>query len=166
MDAAQHARVGEGGPIRHVAFGTTAAVVTSVGLIAGFGAASAPKRALASSLLIIAIADNLSDSLSLHLEQEAERLEPRAAFRATVMNFATRLAVALSFVAAVWFLPEVAMLAVSLAWGGLLLGALSYGVARQKGVSPVREVLRHLVVALMVVLVSQLVGWWLAPGGA
>lgn len=164
MDAAQHARVGPGGRIRHVAFGATAAVVTSVGLIAGFGAAAVSRRALVSSLLIIALADNLSDSLSLHLEQEAENLEPRSAFLATVLNFAVRLAVALSFVALVWLAPPPSALVISLVWGAGLLGGLSYGVARQKRVSPGREVLKHLVVALVVVLVSGLVGRWLAPG--
>jgi hypothetical protein len=42
-------------------------------------------------LLIVGLADNVTDSLSIHIYQESERLEQHAAFRATISNFATRL---------------------------------------------------------------------------
>lgn len=61
-------------------YGGTAAIVTSVGLVVGFGAASLSRSAVVSGLLIIAIADNISDSLSIHVYQESENLESRAPF--------------------------------------------------------------------------------------
>lgn len=79
-------------------FGSTAAIVTSVGLIVGFGAATVSRPAIVSALLIVAFADNISDSLSIHIYQESENLEERAAFLATVTNFLARLMIALSFV--------------------------------------------------------------------
>jgi hypothetical protein len=42
-------------------FGSTAAIVTSVGLIVGFGAATISRVAIVSALLIVAFADNISD---------------------------------------------------------------------------------------------------------
>ena len=39
-----------------------------------------------------------SDSLSIHMYQEAERLEGKGALRTTLANFVSRLLVALSFV--------------------------------------------------------------------
>jgi hypothetical protein len=46
-----------------VSFGGTAAIVTSMALMAGFDAANAGRATLVSALLIAAIADNLTDSL-------------------------------------------------------------------------------------------------------
>ncbi|OGA48047.1 MAG: hypothetical protein A3F74_14315 [Betaproteobacteria bacterium RIFCSPLOWO2_12_FULL_62_58] len=61
--------------IRNFSFGAAAAIVTSMGLIIGLDAAAATKAAILSGLLIVAIADNLTDSLSVHMYQEAERLD-------------------------------------------------------------------------------------------
>jgi vacuolar iron transporter family protein len=104
--------------------------VTSVGLIVGFGAASVSKAAVLSGLLIIALADNLSDSLSIHIYQESENLEARTAFRATVTNFVARLLVALSFVGIVLALPGRTATAVATGWGLLLLGVLAVVLSR------------------------------------
>jgi hypothetical protein len=86
----------------NVSFGGTAAIVTSVALIFGLDAATATKSTIVSGLLIVALADNLTDALSMHVYQEAERrLHSRDAFTATWSNFATRLLLALTFVALV-----------------------------------------------------------------
>lgn len=147
---------------RHYSFGGTAAIVTSVGLIVGFGAAAVSRATIVNGLLIIALADNISDSLSIHIYQESENLEARAAFRATLTNFIARLLVSMSFVAIVLLLPPWIVTVASLAWGVLLLGALTLGVARLRNVSPWREVLKHIVVALAVVAVSRVLGGWIA----
>ncbi len=147
---------------RHYSFGGTAAIVTSVGLIVGFGAAAVSRATIVSGLVIIALADNISDSLSIHIYQESENLEARAAFRATLTNFIVRLVVSMSFVAIVLLLPPSTIVVASLAWGVLLLGALTHGVARLRNVSPGREMLKHIVVALAVVAASRMIGGWIA----
>src|SRR5690348_9759853 len=63
-----------------ISFGGTAAIVTSMALITGLAAANASKGSVVSALLIAAIADNLTDSLSVHVYQESEGLEQRDAF--------------------------------------------------------------------------------------
>lgn len=138
-------------------YGSTAAVVTSMGIIVGFDAAMMPRTALVTSLLVIALADNLSDSLSIHVYQESERLETRAAFRATVTNFVARLIVAMSFVAIVVLLPPRWTVTASVGWGVVLLSALSFSVARARGAPPAMEIAKHLAVAMLVILLSRLV---------
>ena len=92
--------------VGNVSFGGTAAIVTSVALIFGLDAATATKGTIVSGLLIVALADNLTDALSMHVYQESERrLEPREAFIATSSNFVTRLLLALTFVLLVVMLP-------------------------------------------------------------
>src|ERR1700732_1690668 len=68
--------------LRSVSFGSPAAIVTCMGLIIGLDAATATKAAVLGSLLIIGVADNLTDSLSVHIYQEAERLGERRGFGA------------------------------------------------------------------------------------
>jgi VIT1/CCC1 family predicted Fe2+/Mn2+ transporter len=147
---------------RHYSYGSTAATATSVGLVVGFDAASVSRAAIVSGLLIIALADNISDSLSIHMYQESENLETRAAFRTTVANFAARLAVASSFIAIVLVVPMSIVPAASVIWAALLLGSLTHIIARIRHVSPLREMLKHVVVAFAVVAVSRILGGWIA----
>ncbi len=154
-------RSGPPRPSRY-SYGSTAAIVTSVGLIVGFGAASVSKAAALSGLLIVAVADNLTDSLSIHIYQESEDLEPRAAFRATITNYLARLLVALSFLGIVVACPLRSAPAIATARGLFLLGTLTFILSRARRVSPWREIGKHVVVAIVVVAVSRMLGGWIA----
>lgn len=145
----------------YFSFGGTAAVVTSMALIIGLAAASASKAAIVSGLLIVAIADNLSDSLSIHLYQESESLEPRAAFRSTLTNFATRLLVSLVFILIVLALPHRATIPAAIAWGVGLLVALSFLIARQRGLGPASEAVKHVAAAAAIIAISRTIGAWI-----
>jgi VIT1/CCC1 family predicted Fe2+/Mn2+ transporter len=147
-----------GARLNRYSFGSTSAIVTSIGLVVGFGAATAPKPAMVSGLLIIALADNITDSLSIHVYQESEHLEGRAAFRATLTNFAARLVVAASFVVLVLASPARLVTPAVLAWGLALLASLTYALARSRGVRAGPEIGKHLVVAVLVVAVSKWLG--------
>jgi VIT1/CCC1 family predicted Fe2+/Mn2+ transporter len=147
--------------INRFSFGGTAGVVACAALVVGLGAAAVQKSVIVSSLLIVALADNLADSLSIHIYQESERLPPRQAFLATSTNFVSRFLVSLSFVLLVLALPIRGAVAAALAWGLFLLGLLSWMIARQRGVRPVPEVAKHLFVALVVIAVAELIGEWI-----
>ena len=147
--------------LRKVSFGTTAAIVTSLGVIVGLNAAAAQISAIVGSLLVIALADNLTDSLSVHVYQESERLSQREAFRTTVANFATRLLVSLSFIAIVVVLPTRAAILVCLGWGLLLLSVLSYALARDRQINPAFEMCKHCAVAIAVIVLSGAIGTWI-----
>jgi len=131
-------------------------------LIAGLDAANADTASLVSALLIAAVADNLTDSLSVHMYQESERLDQREAFAGTLSNFVTRLLVCLSFVLIVIVLPKRLAMLWALAWGMALLAVLSGILARHRAVSITSEVGKHLGVALIIILVSKTVGRWIA----
>ena len=137
-----------------VSFGATAAIVTSMGLIIGFGAAGIARPTIIAGLLVVGLADNLS----IHIYQEAERLEPRAAFRATLGNFATRLLISLSFVVLVLAFSSASILAISIAWGLVLLAALTWLVARHRGAEVFLELYKHLGMAALVIAASHAIG--------
>ncbi|HEY7322690.1 MAG TPA: hypothetical protein VIE89_34440 [Candidatus Binatia bacterium] len=142
-------------------FGGTSAVVTSMGLIIGLQSATAPPPTIVSGLLVIALADNISDSLSIHMYQEAERLEGKGALRTTLANFVSRLLVALSFVFIVITVPAFYAGIVAVGWGFLLLAGLSYILARKRGVSAPGEIGKHIAIAVTVIIASRLIGTWI-----
>jgi VIT1/CCC1 family predicted Fe2+/Mn2+ transporter len=68
----------------------------------------------------------------------------------------------MTFVALVVALPEGAVVPTTLAWGLILLGALSVRIARFRKANPLTEALKHILVALLVVVLSRILGGWLA----
>jgi hypothetical protein len=89
-------------PIKEFSIGTTAAIVTSMGLISGLIQGKNAKTNIIASLLIIANADNISDSLSIHIYKESEGASKKEIKASTFGNFSVRLVVALTFVLIVW----------------------------------------------------------------
>jgi hypothetical protein len=75
-------------------------------LINGLSAAGATKPIIVSALLIAALADNLTDTLSIHTFQESEQLNQKNAFTGTITNFITRLLLSISFVFLVGLFPQ------------------------------------------------------------
>jgi len=136
-------------------------VVTSTALISGLSAADTTKPVIVSALLIAALADNLTDALSVHVFQESEQLDQKDAFTGTLTNFATRLLLCISFVPLVVLFSLAHAATVAIIWGALLLATLTYLVARERKVNPVLEVAKHLLVASAVITASMLIGRWI-----
>jgi len=136
-------------------------VVTSMALISGLSAADTTKPVIVSALLIAALADNLTDALSVHVFQESEQLDQKDAFTGTLTNFATRLLLCISFVPLVVLFSLAHAATVAIIWGALLLATLTYLVARERKVNPVLEVAKHLLVASAVITASMLIGRWI-----
>ncbi len=143
-----------------ISFGGTAGIVTGMALLVGLDAAHAGKASMIGALLIIAVADNLTDSLSVQMYEESERLEKREAFLRTVSNFATRFLVGLTFVVIVALFWKHAV-AVGVAWGMALLSAMSYILARGRKTRAIAEMVRHIGIALLVIVVSEGIGHWI-----
>jgi hypothetical protein len=144
-----------------ISYGGTAAVVTGTALIGGLSAANATKPVILSALLIAALADNLTDALSIHIFQESEQLDQADAFTGTVANFVTRLPLCTSFMAMIGLLPLVHAAMAATAWGMLLLAILTCLVARERKVTPLPEVGKHLLIASAVIMAGVAVGHWI-----
>ncbi len=144
--------------LRWVSFGGPAAIVTSTALIVGLNTTMLARTTIVGSLLIFALADNLTDSLGVHIYQESERLPEREAFHTTVANLLARVLLTLSFVGLVLAVPGWALVYVSVVWGFILLSTLSYLLARERAVSALSEISKHCAVALVVVVLSRAIG--------
>jgi VIT1/CCC1 family predicted Fe2+/Mn2+ transporter len=142
--------------------GSTAAIITSMGLIAGLSHGEGSKASTIASLMIIAVADNISDSLSLHIYKESEGTERKEIGSSVYGNFAARLVVVLTFVTLVVLLPANLAVICASVWGLALLTALSYSIALTKETQPHTEILWHLVVAVVVIIASRVLGLFIS----
>jgi VIT1/CCC1 family predicted Fe2+/Mn2+ transporter len=148
--------------ITRISFGSTAAIVTSMALITGLQATSVTKPIVIGALLIAAVADNLTDSLSIHMYQESEGIAQRQVVIGTVWNFLARLLGCLTFVLIVWICPLPLSVPIAIAWGMLLLSGLTFLLARERGASFASELAKHMVVAAIVLVASRSIAHWLS----
>jgi VIT1/CCC1 family predicted Fe2+/Mn2+ transporter len=144
--------------INKFSMGATAAIITSLGLIAGLAHSDSARSSVIAGLLIIAVADNIADSLGIHIYKEGEGLSRKEIYSSTFGNFTIRLILALSFVAIVQFLPSQMAFIVSVIWGLLLLSILSYYIGQAQKENPIKEIILHLLVAALVIVGSKFLG--------
>ena len=142
-------------------FGATAAIITNLAIIVGLRIGNV-KLTIIGAMLVIAIADNVSDSLGIHVYQESEGLDAKEVWFSTSTNFLTRVLVSFSFIFLVWVLPINMAVIVSIIWGLLLLSGMSYIIAKAKGINPVLAVLEHLAIAVVVIIASNFIGHFIA----
>ncbi len=139
-------------------FGAVSAIITNLGIITGMDTLTHPKVGIIGALLVIALADNMSDSFGIHFYQESECVGKREVRLSTFTNFLTRLLVSLTFIALIVLLPIEIAVVCSVVWGLLILAAMTYLVAKHAGTNPWKAVLVHLSIAVIVVAASHIVG--------
>jgi len=142
-------------------FGATSAIITCLAFIIGLSGTPNPQFSIIGSLLIIAIADNISDSLGIHIFQESDLKQQRVVRVSTVLNFITRFAVILVFIAFVFFLPTVFAIACSVTWGLSLLVVMSYIISKEQGVNPYSAIAIHVGMAVVVIILSDVLRSWI-----
>lgn len=139
-------------------FGATSAIITSLALIVGLSGTANPRSGIIAALLVIAVADNISDSLGIHVYRESQFKDHKGNRVHTLSNFLTRFFITMLFVLLVFFLPMKYAMWSSIIIGIMLLCVLSYFIALYHNASPSREIFEHLSVALVVLVASNFLG--------
>lgn len=153
--------LGNKGARTGVFFGATSGVITTVGLIAGLYAGTGSVVAVLGGILVIAVADAMSDALGIHLAQEADPESTHEhIWSATFATFITKFVVAISFAVPLLWLPLGTAVIVSIGWGLIIISLLSWFLAasQKNAVWPV--VLEHLGIAIAVIVISHFIGIW------
>ena len=144
-------------------FGATSGVITTIGLITGLNAGTHSVTAVLGGIFVIALADAMSDALGIHLAEEAKPdATTQLIWSATVSTFLNKFVFALSFAVPLLLLPLDQAVIVSLVWGMLVIVVLSYFLARVQNASPVMIIAEHLGIAILVVVLSHLIGIWVS----
>ena len=147
-----------------ISFGLTTAVITSLGVMVGMHSATSSKLAVIAGIVVVAIADGLSDALSLHTSEEAEvengnaKHTPKELWVTTLFTFITIAGFSLTFVIPILLFPFRTAVIIAITWGILLLTLLNLYIAKIRKDSPVKTIFEHILLTLLVVTISYCVG--------
>ena len=142
-------------------FGATSGVITTIGLLTGLHAGTQSLAAVLGGILVIAVADAMSDALGIHLAEEANpATDHRHVWSATISTFITKFVFAGSFAIPLLLLPLQQAVWVSIAWGMVVIVVLSFFLAKAQGERPFPVIAEHLSIAVAVVILSHLIGSW------
>lgn len=144
-------------------FGATSGVITTIGLIVGLNSGTRSVTAVLGGILVIAVADAMSDALGIHLAEEANPDTDHAhVWAATIVTFFTKFIFSISFAIPLLLLPLGTAVIASVVWGLLVIVVLSYFLARSQGESPASIIGEHAGIAILVLVLSHYIGVWVA----
>lgn len=150
--------------ITGAAFGLTTAVITSLGILVGMYSATSSKLAVVAAIVIMAIADGLSDAVSLHTVEEAEvekgenKHSVKEIWLTTVIAFTAVCGFTLTFAIPVLIFPLKIAIPAAIVWGMALLIVLNLFIAKIKNERPAKLIIEHVLLAIFVIIISYLVG--------
>jgi VIT1/CCC1 family predicted Fe2+/Mn2+ transporter len=139
---------------KNISFGSSSAVITGLAIIIGLSGTVNAKMNIITALLLIAIADNISDSFGIHVHQESECHKPREVIRTTLDNFIARFIITMIFILFVFFLPLGYSIILSVIVGLSIITILSYFIAKKQKINPYKEISKHLALAILVMLIG------------
>jgi VIT1/CCC1 family predicted Fe2+/Mn2+ transporter len=153
-----------------ICFGLTTAVITSVGMIVGMQSATSSKLAVVSGIVVMAVADGLSDAVGLHTAEEAEVEDGRGKHTSkeiwltTLFAFLSVSGFTLTFAVPILVFPLETAVFIAITWGMLLLTLLNFCVAKIRKENPLKLICEHISLAIFVIIVSHMVGSLIAMG--
>lgn len=156
--------------ITGISFGLTTAVITSLGMIVGMHSATSSKLAVVAGIVVMAIADGLSDAVGLHTAEEAEvengrrKHTSKEIWLTTLFAFLSVSGFTLTFAIPILLFSLETAVFLAIAWGILLLILLNFYIAKIRKENPTKLISEHILLAIFVVIVSHVVGSLVAMG--
>lgn len=145
--------------MRGFSFGLTSGVITTLGLIVGLHSSTHSSYIIIGGILIIAIADAMSDALAMHVSQESENhYRAKEIWISMIATFLSKFVFALTFVLPILFFALNTAILISIIWGMSLIAVFSYYLAKNAGIKPYKAVLEHLFIAIVVIIITHYVG--------
>jgi VIT1/CCC1 family predicted Fe2+/Mn2+ transporter len=140
-------------------FGLTSGIITTLGLIIGLDSSTHSAVVVISGILIIAIADALSDAMGIHMSEESESQHTnKEIWEATVMTFLSKFFFAMTFVVPFLIFDLPSAITASLIWGLGLIIIFSFYVSRIENEKPWGVILEHLLITIVVIILTHYVG--------
>jgi VIT1/CCC1 family predicted Fe2+/Mn2+ transporter len=147
-------------------FGLVSGIITTLGLIVGLHSSTHSRVFVIGGILVIAIADALSDAMGIHISEESENKHSHGEiWVSTLSTFLSKFLFALTFLVPILNFELGTAIIVCIVWGMFLITVFSIYLARsqQKKVSHI--VLEHLALAIVVIILTHFIGDWVAKLG-
>ena len=111
-------------------FGITSGVITTLGVIVGLHSGTQSELAILVGILVLAVADSLSDAIGIHISEEAENEHTtHELWQSAFFTFVSKLCVALSFVFPLQLFELYTAILASVVWGLLLISVFIFSSA-------------------------------------
>ncbi len=144
-------------------FGLVSGVITTLGLMAGLYSGTDSRSVVLGAVLMIALADSLSDALGIHVSEESENKHShRSVWEATFSTFIFKCLVTLTFAVPVVFFSLKTALLISIIWGGLLISVFSLHLGSVSKSGKSRVLIEHLLIGAFVVAGTYSIGLWIS----
>jgi len=142
-----------------LSFGLTSGVITTLGMVVGVNASTSSRLAVIAGIVAIAIADAFSDAVAMHVSEESEGIHSRGdVWEATMATFLAKFTFAMTFVIPIWFLPLDIAVLIDIVWGLSIMTVFNFLLARSQDERVLRVIFEHLAIAIVVVLITYIVG--------
>ncbi len=147
-------------------FGLTSGIITTLGLIVGLHSSTHSNLVVIGGILVIAIADAMSDALGIHVSEETEnKHSTKEVWESTIFTFFSKFVFALTFIVPVLFLQLSTAIVICVIWGLSLITIFNYYMAKQQNIKPYRVIFEHLIIAIIVIVITHYIGDWVATFG-
>lgn len=144
-------------------FGLTSGIITTLGMIVGLHSSTHSTAVIIGGVLIIAIADALSDALGIHISEEFENNHTaKEIWESTFITFLSKFIFALMFIIPFLLFSLSTAIIASVIWGMSLITIFSFYMAKQGNIKPYQVVAEHLIIAILVVIATHYIGDWIA----
>ncbi len=147
-------------------FGLVSGIITTLGLIVGLHSSTHSRIFIIGGILVIAIADALSDAMGIHISEEAEdRHSIGEIWESTLSTFMSKFLCALTFLVPVLVFELTTAIIVCVVWGMFLITVFSVYLAHSQQKNASHIVLEHLGLAIVVIILTHYIGDWVATLG-
>lgn len=140
-------------------FGLTSGIITTLGLIIGLYSSTSSKLAIIGGIIIIAVADSLSDALGIHISEEFNHKNSKKhVWESTFATFLFKFIFAITFIIPFLLLSILTAIIASIVWGLFLITAFSYYITKMKNKNVYKICLEHLSITILVIIASYYIG--------
>ena len=144
-------------------FGLTSGIITTLGLMVGLHSGTHSRLAVIGGILIIAIADALSDALGIHISEESESKHTvKEIWVSTISTFLSKFVFSSTFIIPVLLFNLYTAIIISIIWGLFILCVLSFILAKEQGEKSWKVIAEHLIIALTVIIITHYIGDWIS----
>jgi len=140
--------------LKDISYGITSAVITSLAIIIALSGTKNYTITIITALLIIAIADNISDSFGIHIYQESEAITNKEVIKTTTNNFISRVITVAIFISFIIIFPINLAIICSILFGLILIGIISYYISKQNKSHIYLSLLKHIVMTILIIISS------------
>lgn len=149
--------------LKGVTFGLTSGIITTLGMVVGLNSGTGSRVVVLGGILTIAVSDAFSDALGIHISEESEgKHTVKEIWEATITTFISKLIFSLTFTLPVLLLRLNQAVIASIAWGITVLCIISYWMAKDQKESPLQVIGEHLLIAVVVIIITNLLGMWIS----